>query len=60
MIAKKCGTCGKTVYPSERKAKEQARWVGTKGKEMRAYWSPHCHCWHITSEVEVGKTFQYK
>lgn len=52
MNSKKCGICGKTSYPSERKAKEQARWVGRKGKDMRAYYSNMCHTYHLTSEVE--------
>lgn len=55
---KACTTCGKTVYSSEKMAKKQSQWIGRKGKEMRPYYSPECHCWHITSEVEQPKSFR--
>lgn len=58
MIAKKCGRCGKTAFASESMAKRQARWVERKGKELRAYWSSQCHCWHLTSELEVRDRFR--
>lgn len=56
MIAKKCAVCGKTVFGSERMAKEQARWIESKGKVMRPYWSPECHAYHLTSEVEIKRS----
>lgn len=51
-MTKKCGTCGKTAYTSERMAKSQAQWIERKGKELRPYFSRMCGTWHLTSQVE--------
>lgn len=59
MNGKKCATCGKTVYASESMAKKQARWIEDHGKVMRPYYSPDCHAWHLTSEVEIKRSVRF-
>lgn len=43
---------GKTVFRSERKAKQSARGITDNGTRMRHYRCTTCGHWHLTSSVD--------
>lgn len=52
--------CGKVKYSSKQKAHHAIETIERAGKLMRAYECPHCHKWHLTSDLVRENFGKYK